>query len=89
MQYRKRPVIIDAWPVRQIMDLIEYVIMGMPQCIHEALGDGRLIIVKNGILVKTLEGSMMADIDDMLIRGVKGEFYPCKPDIFAMTYEAV
>lgn len=41
------------------------------------------------MIVKTLEGEMIARPGDWIIRGVKGEFYPCKPDIFADTYEAV
>ena len=39
------------------------------------------------LVIDTLEGRMKADVGDWIIRGVKGEFYPCKPDIFAMTYE--
>ena len=42
-----------------------------------------------GLLIETLEGEMLADPGDWIIRGVKGEFYPCKPDIFEATYEAV
>ena len=41
------------------------------------------------ISIPTLEGVMRADVGDWIIRGVAGEFYPCKPDIFAATYEAV
>ena len=41
------------------------------------------------VIVLTLEGVMTASLGDWIIRGVKGEFYPCKPDIFAATYEAV
>jgi hypothetical protein len=41
-----------------------------------------------GITIPTLEGNMLAKGGDYIIRGVKGEFYPCKPDIFAATYEA-
>jgi len=40
------------------------------------------------LTITTLEGEMRADIGDWIIKGVKGEFYPCKPDIFAATYEA-
>ena len=40
-------------------------------------------------IIETLEGEMRADPFDWIIKGVKGEFYPCKPDIFAATYEAV
>lgn len=39
--------------------------------------------------IETLEGTMTARLGDYIIRGVKGEFYPCKPDIFDETYEAV
>jgi hypothetical protein len=41
------------------------------------------------LIVLTLEGEMVARLGDWIIRGVQGEFYPCKPDIFAETYEAV
>ncbi len=62
---------------------------------------GHVVVVKqgaqgfnhiSGILeynIKTLEGTMKAEYGDWIIRGVTGEFYPCKPDIFEMTYEAV
>jgi hypothetical protein len=40
------------------------------------------------LVIPTLEGDMIASYGDWIIRGVKGEFYPCKPDIFAATYEA-
>ena len=39
------------------------------------------------VSIKTLEGTMNADLNDWIIKGVKGEFYPCKPDIFEATYE--
>ena len=42
-----------------------------------------------GILIHTLEGAMVAAIGDWIIRGVMGELYPCKPDVFAATYEVV
>ena len=41
----------------------------------------------DGCVIRTLEGDMLADYGDWIIKGVKGEFYPCKPDIFAATYE--
>jgi hypothetical protein len=44
---------------------------------------------ENGIAIKTLEGVMRGDMGDWIIKGVKGEFYPCKPDIFEATYESV
>jgi hypothetical protein len=42
-----------------------------------------------GLRIYTLEGDMKADFGDWIVRGVKGEFYPCKPDIFEVTYEPV
>lgn len=45
--------------------------------------------VERGVHIETLEGTMVAREGDWIIRGVKGEFYPCKPDIFAATYEPV
>lgn len=43
--------------------------------------------VKGGLVIKTLEGNHLANIGDYIIKGVAGEFYPCKPDIFEKTYE--
>lgn len=45
--------------------------------------------VEGGLVIKTLEGEHIANIGDYIIKGVKGEFYPCKPDIFAVTYDEV
>lgn len=39
------------------------------------------------VFIETLEGTMKADVGDWIIKGVKGEYYPCKPDVFDMTYE--
>ncbi len=47
------------------------------------------IVKERGLKIKTLEGDMSANIGDWIIRGVKGEFYPCKPDIFEETYDYV
>lgn len=47
------------------------------------------IILDGGILIETLEGDMLAEFDDYIIKGVNGEFYPCKPDVFHKTYDIV
>ena len=44
---------------------------------------------KGYVEIETLEGKMFAEVNDYIIKGVKGEFYPCKPDIFEQTYEEV
>lgn len=89
-RYRKRPVEVDA--VRfsaRITDRQEF-----PDWLTEARCDGKVVYHAqiNGpgyLIIHTLEGKMRAEQDDWIIRGVKGEIYPCKPDIFEMTYERV
>ena len=84
MKYRKKPVEIEA--VQWVSDNIEQV--------YEMLGDN-LIINKDEDkddvkhFINTLEGKMEMSWGDYIIKGVKGEFYPCKPDIFELTYEKV
>jgi hypothetical protein len=80
MKYRKKPVVIDAIQFKG--DNWEK--MG------EFIGQKASLAKKYGepvLLINTLEGEMRADINDWIIKGVKGEFYPCKPDIFQQTYE--
>ena len=83
MKYRKKPVIIDAvlWDGRSgsIFSLAPFENVTEPPIVNE---DKTLDIV-------TLEGTMTANIGDWIIRGVNGEIYPCKPDIFEKTYEEV
>ena len=80
MKYRKKPVVIDAIQFigenhNKIADFI-----GSAGCrAHSTCS----------ITISTLEGAMNASKDDYIIKGVNGEFYPCKPDIFHKTYEAV
>lgn len=85
-RYRKKPVVIEA------VLLIEWDRdrNSAPVWFTEALVSGVLSHhpTKDGLIVKTLEGDHFASIeDDWLIRGVKGELYPCKSDIFELTYE--
>jgi hypothetical protein len=79
-KFRKKPVVIDAMQFRP-----ETVV----DCYHFI---GREHIVGGSaehIEIQTLEGPITASLGDWIIRGIKGEFYPCKPDIFAATYEPV
>lgn len=89
MKYRKKPVVINAW---KVMDILQNATSNwglLPPEVRDAYEDGEFVFTPQGIHVKTLEGLHIADKEDMLIRGVKGEFYGCKPDIFEATYEAV
>lgn len=87
MKYRKKPVEVEAVrftgsstqraAIRHWMEGNEYVEPGMRTCDMVSLE------------IETLEGVMRATPGDYIIRGVQGEFYPCKPDIFEATYEEV
>lgn len=83
MRYRRKPVVIEAHRIG---------IDPWPAAAWEAVTRNEIILQNCGepdgfIKIKTLEGVMRGAHGDWLIRGVKGEFYPCKPDIFEATYE--
>lgn len=85
--YRKKPVVIDAFLWTGGPDQTED-----PEWIVAAIRAGTVDFDNPGtpevkLVIHTLEGDMRADQGDWIIRGVKGELYPCKPDIFAATYE--
>lgn len=84
-KYRKKPVVIEAWQWTP-PELTE-----MPEFIREAIDQGALHPNLEAhppcVMVDTLEGRMCGEVGDWIIQGVKGEIYPCKPDIFAATYE--
>jgi len=79
-RYRKRPVVIEAVQITPDPSFAE---------LDAFLPKNAWFIGREHITIRTLEGDMRAEIGDWIIRGVKGEFYPCKPDIFAATYEEV
>jgi len=79
MKYRKKPVVIEALELKFSTESQDEIIQWSNNTIQKGL-DG-------GLRIPTLEGIMVANTGDYIIRGVKGEFYPCKPNIFKMTYE--
>lgn len=88
-KYRKKPVIIEAERVATLLWQAKESWQSLPQWVRDAYERGELLLLPDSILVKTLEGEHLGRSSDLLIRGVKGELYPCKPDIFAQTYEYV
>lgn len=83
MKFRKKPVVIEAWRVGSLDE-------PQPHWMKDAHERG--VLFGNGdsyVEIQTLEGRMRGDRGDWIIRGVKGELYPCKPDIFNATYEPV
>lgn len=85
MRYRKKPVVIEAWQIPSRKDAEESI---CPAWVAQAVIDG--VVTMNpvgGVRVKTLGGEMIGAVGDWLIKGVKNELHPVKPDIFAATYE--
>jgi hypothetical protein len=84
-QYRKKPVVIDAiqWDGTEDLALEIAAIGGFEGMLDYKTG------AFGGLYIETLEGRMQVSPNDYVIKGVKGEFYPCKPDIFEMTYDKV
>lgn len=89
MKFRKKPVVIDAFQVTEdfIMDY-DFAFDDPVRIVREWNPEDRRLISYRAY-VKTLEGDMEFKIGDWIITGIKGERYPCKPDIFQATYEAV
>ena len=78
-KYRKRPVVIEAvqWDGNNLIEILQFS--------KDAFMDQDNVTLK----IKTLEGVMTASRGDYIVKGVDGEFYPCKPDIFEKTYDEV
>lgn len=85
-KFRKKPVIIDAIQISKnnLDDVRDFMGGEAHRNIDFAINYGA-----GWVSITTLEGRMVANPGDWIIKGVKGEFYPCKPDIFEATYEEV
>ena len=82
MKYRKKPIVIEASQFFDTKPVIDF--------IHEWSGaEWQLFAGKPALRISTLEGDMIACVGDWIIKGIKGEFYPCDEDIFKATYELV
>lgn len=81
--FRKKPVVIEALQFTgdNCITILHW--MGVPGW------DNVMLHSTDAPVIHSLEGDLVASIGDWIIKGVKGEFYPCKPDIFEATYEAV
>ena len=85
-QYRKKPVVIEAiqWDGTNQGEIAEF--MKTPIRTKTSPEQGN---PSGKITIETLEGDMTASIGDFIIKGIRGEFYPCKPDIFEKTYDEI
>jgi len=88
-KFRKRPIIVEAF--RWTADINQ---KEDPLWIIDAIKDDIIYVAYEGtprifMMIKTLEGTMTAKRGDWIIKGIEGEIYPCKPDIFKKTYELI
>lgn len=92
MKYRKKPVVIEAFQLTKEVAL-DYFINKKPLPFDVGLSGShhpkRREVYSARAVIQTLEGSMVANLGDWIIKGAKGELYPCKSDIFEATYEPV
>lgn len=94
MKYRKKPVEVEAVQLlwknwSEVCNFVSKDAFGGGCYIDEDGNETENTRGKLGLKIKTLEGIMLATEEDYIIKGVQGEIYPCKPDIFEETYEAV
>lgn len=90
MRYKKKPVVVEAFrltddPDMEAPDWFTQAVADLQVWIDRIMKDGHVYVY--GCTIETLEGRHKAKIGDYIIRGVAGELYPCKPDIFRKTYE--
>jgi len=89
--YKKKPVVIQAVQFNGFNDKSGQVVFDeRPDWLSDQIGKDIIFFdEKDTLTIKTLEGDMKAIVGDYIIRGVEGELYPCKPEIFKKTYEHV
>ena len=87
-KYRKKPVVIEAiqFNGKNFNEVSEF---SSGKAKRRIALEGNIPVETDTIDINTLEGTMNAIKGDFIIKGVQGEFYPCKPDIFEQTYELV
>lgn len=92
-KYRKKPVVVEAirWTGSNLEEIRNFVGNDLIENYIEHFDIERALIKQTlvGIAINTLEGTKMVNYGDYIIKGVQGELYPCKPDIFLKTYEEV
>jgi preprotein translocase subunit Sss1 len=87
-KYRKLPVVIEAvqWTGENLREIIDFIGLH-PSAKKWSWKEYVQVVRIEGLKIFTHEGSLIVTIGDFIIKGIHGELYPCKPDIFAKTYE--
>lgn len=88
-KFRKKPVVIEAikWTGKNLTEVIAFCGEIHPDIKEWPWDEYAELVKREGLKIFTLEGPHFASVGDWIIKGVKGECYPCKPDVFSMTYE--
>jgi hypothetical protein len=95
MKYRKKPVEVEAiqWTGKNHRQMFDFLTSNSFKKETMTVDGDHFYIdhskVEGGLIIKTLEGEHIASIGDYIIKGIQGEFYPCKEEIFNQTYEAI
>lgn len=91
MKYRKKPVVVEAERFETNNEPDDNNLNTLVEWINVETRGPSLMARHDGtqIYIVTLEGTRIAQVGDYIIKGIKGEFYPCRPDIFEATYELV
>lgn len=86
MKVRKKPVVVDAieYTGKNVVDILSW---ADGWDLSDTVSYPYYLEAEDQLMIHTLEGQMKANPGDWIIRGPKGEFYPCKPDIFQITYD--
>jgi len=89
-KFRKKPVVIEAvkWTGYNLREIINFT-GRHPSAEKWTWSEYEQVVRNKGLKIFTLEGSHLASVGDWIIKGIYGEFYPCKSDIFKKTYEPV
>jgi len=88
-RYVKKPIVIEAiqWLGSNTAEIDAFLSVGLDPAVRAI--DSEYHVAGEQLMIYTLEGNHLATVGDFIIRGIQGEFYPCKPDIFFATYDAV
>lgn len=89
MKVRKKPITVDAWPIDQLLGMAAVKMEALPAEVRAAHSEGLIEFEADRITIATLEGVMTGWADWWLIRGVKGEWYPCDKEAFDKSYDVV
>lgn len=90
LKYVKKSIEVEAISASTLLQCFRCYWYNLPECIKEAYESGIITsITDDSFIIKTLEGNMEVTKDDMIIKGIRGELYPCKFDIFKETYEYI